>query len=78
MSTNLLNQEGLNWKLHSLVASAVKASQNRSETSQPMISDDSRELLAKETETLAQVLRVLMKLAKEPQKNVKGRSIHFM
>lgn len=65
MSTNLLNQEGLSWKLHSLVASAIRASQNQSEISPPLISDDTRELLAKETETPAQVLRVLMKLAKE-------------
>ena len=65
MTTDLLTQDELNWKLHSLVASAIKASHNRSEISQPSISDDTRVLLAKETETPAQVLWVLIKLAKE-------------
>ena len=55
MTTDLLSQEGLNWKLYSLLASAIKASQNGSKIPQPSISDDTRALLAKETDAPPQV-----------------------
>lgn len=54
MATDLLKQEEQNWRLHSLLASAIKALENRSEPS-TCISADTRALLAKETDTPAPV-----------------------